>query len=348
MAALHAVVITAAGSFGLSSVVSKFLTNLSFQSLSPNETRNDIEGILSDWMKKNSRDGLDFALALFIDDLDRCSAETMIQVCEAVKLYLDVPGIIIVLGWNLSALDRAAATDGNDSSVNVRAYLDKIIQVTYRLPVPDKDQIRQLIDHYAEVSGTSSFFDTVAQRTLAERTRRNPRRIKQIINGFVVERILSPKWSERPDFLVRAVLIYQLYPGLYRILIDSEDNFDWIGALLDFADLEDRAPSPNKEWWDDAVRISRKRKLAISQVTQQDASLAVEELRQGFPESLAGLVRDGELINLLKGIGDESMRQEFSEMLRESPLGTNRIGAAVGETPPSSRVFQSFDRLPSG
>jgi KAP family P-loop domain len=130
MAALHAAVITAAGFFGLSSVVSKFLTNLSFRSLSPNETRNDIEGILSDWMKKNSRDGLDFALALFIDDLDRCSAETMIQVCEAVKLYLDVPGIIIVLGWNLSALDRTAASDDNDSADNVRAYLDKSIQVT--------------------------------------------------------------------------------------------------------------------------------------------------------------------------------------------------------------------------
>ena len=346
-AILYASVVTVAGFFGFSSIVSNFLTSLSFRGRSPNETRSSIRKILSDWMNGSLQDELGFALIVFIDDLDRCSAETMIQVCEAVKLYLDVPGIIFVLGWNLSALDRPGVTDNSDSSANVRAYLDKIIQVTYRLPVPAEEQIRQLIDHCVEMSGTASFFDTVAQRTLAERTRRNPRRIKQIINGFIVERTLSPKWAERPDFLVRAVLIYQLYPELYRILIDNADS-DWIGSFLGLADLCDRASILSEEWWNDAKRISQNRKMVISQAGLQDSNKAVEELKQAFPEPLADLMRDGELINLLKGIGDEAMRAEFSEILRDSPLGTNRIGAAVGEAQPSSRVFKSFDQLLSG
>ena len=99
-----------------------------------------------------------------------------------------------MLGWNLSALGRSAASAASDSSVRVlRDLIKKIVQLTYRLPVPNRQQIDRLIDCYAETSGTTEFLDNAALHTLAERTQRNPRRIKQIINGFIVEQTLDFK-----------------------------------------------------------------------------------------------------------------------------------------------------------
>ena len=83
----------------------------------------------------------------------------------------DVPGLIFVLGWNLSALGRSAASAASDSSVRVlRDLIKKIVQLTYRLPVPNRQQIDRLIDCYAETSGTTEFLDNAALHTLAERT----------------------------------------------------------------------------------------------------------------------------------------------------------------------------------
>jgi len=37
-------------------------------------------------------------LAVFVDDLDRCLPDKAVEVLEAIKLFLDVPGVVFVLG----------------------------------------------------------------------------------------------------------------------------------------------------------------------------------------------------------------------------------------------------------
>ncbi len=53
--------------------------------------RDLIHGMLSDWITRDGRRDPSRALVVFIDDLDRCSDDVVVKVCEAVKLYLDVP-----------------------------------------------------------------------------------------------------------------------------------------------------------------------------------------------------------------------------------------------------------------
>jgi len=57
---------------------------------------NPYEKALEDWLKKrlsgNNR------MVIFIDDLDRCMPEIGMQVLEALKLYLNIPNLIFVLG----------------------------------------------------------------------------------------------------------------------------------------------------------------------------------------------------------------------------------------------------------
>jgi KAP family P-loop domain len=106
-----------------------------------------------------------------------------VQTCEAIKLYLNVPGIIFVLACDLLILSRGFGEQRGQAVT----CLDKIIQVAYRVPRPDEEQIARLIRQCSLDSGTGGLIDEAASRALAERTNRNPRRIKRIINSFILD-----------------------------------------------------------------------------------------------------------------------------------------------------------------
>jgi hypothetical protein len=355
---LYACGVALAGLLGFSSAVSNFLTMLSFRGSQRNEVRVNVSRILDDWRKQG---GDDRVMVVFIDDLDRCSPDTAIQVCETIKLYLDIPGLIFVLGWNLSALGREAASLGNDrSAVRVLQYFDKVIQLTYHLPDADKEQIKNLIESYADDSGTAQFLDATARQTLAEKTRRNPRRIKQIINGFIVESTLSRKWAESPDLLIRAELIYQLYPRLYQLLIDDSDDRDLIGDFVAYSNLRDHTDDADAAWWKNAEELFRSYHLKIASNAKSDPGEVLGDLRNKFPGPLADLATDDGLTNLLRDIGDRAASAKFSALLKESPLtsaGTltaeaeaayAAATAAQHKLQTNTRIFQGFDQVISG
>lgn len=355
---LYACVMAAAGYFGFSGAVSNFLALLSFRDRSRNEVRINVGKILRDWRKRN---GDNCVLVVFIDDLDRCPPRATIKICEAIKLYLDIPGLIFVLGWNLSALGRSAAAAADDeSATRVLEYFEKVVQLTYSLPLPDRRQIEHLIDSYAEASGTAPFLDALARQTLADQTRRNPRRIKQIINGFIVESALSPKWARNPELLIRAELIYQLYPRLYWLLIDDTNHRDLIGDFIDYNNLRDRASDADSMWWIDVDELLRSYHVQMASATKKDPIEAIEKLRKKFPEPLGELANDGKLANLLKGIGNKTASAKFDAMLKESPLAAagrfaadeaafqSVAQAAQHKMQTNSQIFQGFDQVISG
>jgi hypothetical protein len=86
-------------------------------------------------------------LVILIDDLDRCSPERIIDNLEAIKLFLNVPNTAFVIGadrriirqavtWRYrEALAVAANGETSDSTDRlVEDYLEKLIQIPYRLP----------------------------------------------------------------------------------------------------------------------------------------------------------------------------------------------------------------------
>ena len=85
-------------------------------------------------------------LVVFVDDLDRCLPEKAIEVLEAIKLFLDVKGCIFLLGLDQEVVTRGikvkyrdfAVDEGAESQKKIQidgaAYLEKIIQLPFRLP----------------------------------------------------------------------------------------------------------------------------------------------------------------------------------------------------------------------
>ena len=73
-------------------------------------------------------------LVVFVDDLDRCGPDKTLQSLDAIKVVLDVPGCIFVLGIDSAIIERATAAKYPTDAVAQREYLRKIVQLAFHLP----------------------------------------------------------------------------------------------------------------------------------------------------------------------------------------------------------------------
>jgi Cdc6-like AAA superfamily ATPase len=340
---------------GVTRLVDEMWSTLAIDVKSRNEMRDVIGKMLSDWMDQSSLSNR--SLVVFIDDLDRCADEVIIQVCEAVKLYLDAPGLIFVLACDLSVLARGAATTARGGVGEGRAYLEKIIQVAYRVPPPDEAGIRKLILGYGERSGFSDVLDEMITDILVERAGRNPRKIKRIINSFVLEYQVNPAWRKLPldsSLLVIAVLIQHLYTPFYEFLVSDESGDDPIGVFLDYAAVRAKASTPppsDHPWWAIVRRTFQEYRMPPPDRYPGSGEKLMEEvmrLEGVLPEDFPVLARNGGFVALLRSIGDKETRQALRAQLISSPLAVesveNEVAPAAGRREPSQEERQN--RMP--
>ena len=90
--------------FGVTRMVDELWNRMAVDAKSRNELSNHIQDMLGDWISTTGEGDRKQALVVFIDDLDRCSDEVVVKVCEAVKLYLDARGLIFVMACDQSVL----------------------------------------------------------------------------------------------------------------------------------------------------------------------------------------------------------------------------------------------------
>lgn len=79
-------------------------------------------------------------LVVVVDDLDRCLPETAIETLEAIRLFLFVPGAAFVIAADEAMIEYAVKKHFPDLPLTsgptsyARNYLEKLIQVPFRLP----------------------------------------------------------------------------------------------------------------------------------------------------------------------------------------------------------------------
>ncbi|MBK3575237.1 response regulator [Streptomyces sp. MBT65] len=209
-----------ASPFGLAGLVDRLWRELSVDPRARATMRDELHALATTWAEATAhRPGR--LLVVFIDDLDRCAEDTVLAVCEAVKAYLDVPGLAFVIGCDRSALGPSGLL--RDLSPAGSAFMEKIFQTSYRLPVPSEEDIRAYVRHCAERSGVRELLDDALVHLIADRSARNPRRIKRLINGFGLECSLNPVWAGfESEAVIRTLLLQYLYPEFYRILVASD------------------------------------------------------------------------------------------------------------------------------
>jgi len=75
---------------------------------------------------------------VFIDDLDRCQSDKVIETFETIKLFLNIPACTFVIGADADKIKRAIGDvyGVRESAVETftKDYLEKIIQIPFRIP----------------------------------------------------------------------------------------------------------------------------------------------------------------------------------------------------------------------
>ena len=100
---------------------------------------NEFENIFKEWV----RDSLsaDERMVIFIDDLDRCLPEVVLEVLEALKLYLNIPQLVFVIGLDREVVDAVVRHHYKKHGLGeakAKQYLDKMFQVEVDIPPSER------------------------------------------------------------------------------------------------------------------------------------------------------------------------------------------------------------------
>lgn len=102
--------------------------------------RHDLEHLSGRLEKENGR------IVILIDDLDRCEPEKMVEVLQAVNLLLNFESYIVCLGIDARMVTRAIEKHYEGllerSGASGYEYLDKIVQIPFRIPRPSDEEIQ--------------------------------------------------------------------------------------------------------------------------------------------------------------------------------------------------------------
>ncbi len=179
-------------------------------------------------------------LVVFIDDLDRCLPEKAIEVLEALKLFLDVPGCIFFLGVDRAVIQKGIRVkyqgflvDSDDLAVANRRipisgdnYLEKIIQLPFHLLPLAEDRVKEFI----EKSGVD--LPPGCADIFAAGLEANPRKVKRTLNIFrLLHQLALIRQDEfqvegqaveiKPQLLAKVVVIQSRYNELYNHLVET-------------------------------------------------------------------------------------------------------------------------------
>jgi hypothetical protein len=314
------------------------------------KARNEIHALMEDamerWAASNRGVPEERLLVVFVDDLDRCPPANVLQIFEAVKLYLDVPRLVFVIGYDPDVVSDAVLNMKQYSeAITSHQYVEKIVQIVYRIPGISDAGSHELMHIYLAGSGTRELFDESATSLTIEQNERNPRRVKRFINSFVLEYGLDAEWEQLgPSTLVRVLLVDAYFPEFGRQL-RSRSDIDPVDEFREYVFVREqlrRKAGKDPEIWGRIQRFFESH--GISTAEDLDHAQMLQMIEQELPETYPKLAMNQNSLSLLEGFGDADERQRIREKMRRySPYTLESLasGTASGG---EEGIFISYRR----
>ncbi len=198
-------------------------------------------------------------LVVFIDDVDRCEPEAAYRLLEGLKIYLRLDNCIFVLGMNQKAIEEAIAQRmkaeiGDDPTMRAAAYMEKLCQNVWRLPVVREPAqvLHGLLQQTVKSPAVREWVKRGVEAPEYSCLPPNPRRLKGLANliGRLCPRL--PSQEGKPDdeesiyeaqLLVVVAYTYQFHHDLY---VRWEADSTLYNKIREWCDAT-RAPSDATE-----------------------------------------------------------------------------------------------------
>jgi formylglycine-generating enzyme required for sulfatase activity len=167
-------------------------------------------------------DDAEHCLAVFIDDLDRCDEEQIRRVLEAVKLFLDFPGVCFYLAMDQQQLDgylRKAFGEKRSA-----AALDKFVQVLFDIPEPPASDFRAYVVELLGTHPVGEHLGDEERQVFAANLPANPRAVKRCLNDLAVWFSVFEKVNQQVPAEQRQALL--AYASRYHLLAHAVQRLD--------------------------------------------------------------------------------------------------------------------------
>ncbi|MGN9813384.1 KAP family P-loop NTPase fold protein [Micromonospora sp. BQ11] len=293
-----------------------------------NEVSKELRGALADWAEQDRPLDERRMLVVFIDDLDRCSPDNIVQVLDAIRLYLDAPGLIFVIGYDHAVVvDALSRARGASAGVRSRTYLEKIIQVDHVIPLPDPTQTREMALACARHCGVADILGVPEINLIVDRTDRNLRRLKRFLNTFVLSRQLDATSVRlRPDEHIKMLLLRMYFPDLFRIIL-REPERDVLGQLVELGRYRAAVTAGQPPDEEQVTWLFQTSGVAPPK-PDEDAATALNRLERHLPRMVINLSLDPDLFSLAWSLGTPDQRQNLLERARTQLRPTTAQPAA--------------------
>ncbi len=174
-------------------------------------------------------------IMVLIDDLDRCFPENAVRLLENIKLILSQPGFVFLLGASRDVIEGYLQSKYKKQfgieSFDGRAYLDKMIQLTFDIP-PHAARIDNFTGEI--VQGLQDRKTRTALKSIgsiiSEACQNNPRTIIRFVNRLITDNAIYEQKTANISSIKLPISMFavtrslqQRWRDIYGYLVDSGD-----------------------------------------------------------------------------------------------------------------------------
>lgn len=183
--------------------------------------------------------GKEKKLIVFVDDLDRCEPENILNLLSAIKLFFTYgKRTIYFCGIDKEAVNKAVEIKYGDI-IKSGEYLEKIFDISFNMPMGF--DLSKLLNYYfskAVLNRTGEDYDKIIQNLALFFNQigfTNPRHLKKVLNKYLIVQYckinklsnhqLIPEISIKNDgsviniiFVLYFIVLYEFYPSKFREL----------------------------------------------------------------------------------------------------------------------------------
>ena len=293
-----------AGWLRVGSLVDQAWNAMSADARTRNQVNDVVTKAMKDWFAHVGEAGPDRLIVVFIDDLDRCAPRQVLRIFEGLKLYLDAPGFVFVIGYDEGVITEAVASEKRYTQRSTgRDYVEKIVQIVFRIPQPTDPEIDALLTHVLAESETSELFDDAGRKLVIDRNGRNPRRMKRFINRFILDYRLDPASQDLdPELLIKLLILETYFPDFVRLFTSATEK-NPVQEFLEYAETREllRRGTADSPVVDEVFR-------SYGMVRGHDNATSLQQLEQEVPEIFTALVRDDDFLSLANSLARPRIR----------------------------------------
>jgi len=230
-------------------------------------------------------------LIVFVDDLDRCEPENVLNLLSAIKLFFTFGNrTIFICGLDKAAVDEAVKVKYKDI-VKSGEYMEKIFDISFNMPQPD---LGKMIHYYFEgdshISGVKDFFE--------EMHFTNPRHLKKVLNQYLLLRYYQASKidevseyripNQKIDFFkyltLFIIMLYKFEPENFQILKDYEGKLKYYkNNKLDLKVVENENDDD-----DDLTSVILKKSNSLIKILENDGKCTLNDIYKYLPNKMDG------------------------------------------------------------